>query len=111
MGMMSLRRRVLEKKGGIDYSQEFLTFTAIEDTTFTLTIPVGIVGRGVVNSISYSTDGGKTWIDSVYSGEGDWVTTTPTIMAGDSVRWKNVVTYYTYITNVSIGYSTFSSTG
>ena len=70
-----------------DYSEEYLSFTALEDATFTFT-----------KATQYSIDGGDTWV--TLSGN----TPTPTISAGDKIYWKASLSG-----NTSAG--TFSSTG
>ena len=71
-----------------DYSQDYLTFVAKEDGTFTFT-------PNNSNVISYSTDGGETWT------EGNSVT----VNNGDKVLWKGTIT----LASSSVG--TFGSTG
>ena len=73
-----------------DYSQDYLTFTAIESGTFTFS----------GNNINYSLDNGSTWVEL----ESD--TNTPTISAGDKITWKSTLTPAS-----SKGIGTFSSTG
>ena len=70
-----------------DYSEEYLSFTALEDATFKFT-----------KATQYSIDGGDTWV-ALQSN-----TYTPTISAGDKIYWKASLSG-----NTSAG--TFSSTG
>lgn len=107
MSINLLRRRLLmSAKGSHDYSKDYLTFTALESGTFSLTIPSGI-GTNNLTSISYSTDGGTTWADTDNSGL-VVVITTPTIAKGDKVLWKGVGSAISTGTSI---YSQFSSTG
>ena len=58
-----------------DYSQDYLTFVALEDGTFKLS----------ENSVSYSLDEGKTWIELAAN------TNTPTITTGNKIMWKGTL--------------------
>ena len=76
--------------GNADF-KDYLTFTALEDTTFKFT----------TNALQYSLDDGTTWTTL------DANTSTPTITAGNKILWKQ-----TGLTpNVDNGIGTFSSTG
>ena len=74
-----------------DYSKDYLTFEALEDTTFKFTR----------NSLEYSVDDGNTWVNLPAG------TNTPTVASGNKIMFKK--------TNPSIstsyGIGTFSSTG
>lgn len=59
-----------------DYSQDYLTFRALEDGTFSFS------GTSTANCLSYSTDSGTTWSEPAR------YITTPTITNGDTVMWK-----------------------
>ena len=72
-----------------DYSKDYLTFTAIEDTTFTFD-----------NSLQYSLDDGSTWT-TLAGGS-----TSPTVIAGNKILWKQ-----TGLTPSYSGIGTFSATG
>ena len=72
-----------------DYSQEYLTFEALEDGTFQFT-----------NPINYSTDNGTTWVTLEAN------TATPTIATGNKIMWKATLT-----PSSSSGIGKFSSTG
>lgn len=74
-----------------DYSKRYLTFSTLEDTTFSFS----------TNNIDYSLDNGKTW-ETLVAG-----TNTPTINAGKAVLWK--ASGLTPTSSAGIG--TFSSTG
>ena len=74
-----------------DYSQDYLTFRAIDSGTFTFT----------ANDLQYSLDNGTTWT-TLTSG-----TASPTVSAGSKIMWKQ-----TGLTpNSSNGIGTFSATG
>ena len=72
-----------------DYSKDYLTFVALENTTFTFTSQSG-------NAISYSIDNGDSWT----------VGNSVEITKGKKVLWRGQMTP---ITNIGVG--TFSSTG
>ena len=74
-----------------DYESQYLTFEAIENSTFRLT----------QNSCQYSLDEGDTWV-SLAAG-----TNTPTVPAGNKIMFK--ATNPTIASSYGIG--TFSSTG
>lgn len=59
-----------------DYSQDYLTFVALEDGTFSFS------GASTANCLSYSTDSGATWSEPAR------YITTPTITNGNTVMWK-----------------------
>lgn len=59
-----------------DYSQDYLTFRALEDGTFSWR------GSSSANCLSYSTDSGATW------SEPSSAITTSTLSSGDTVLWK-----------------------
>lgn len=71
-------------------AKKYLTFTALEDGTFTFT-PTN-------SNISYSLDNGSTWTELAAS------TASPTVTAGNKIMWKATVT------PTSHGIGTFSST-
>ena len=75
----------------VDYSVEYLTFEAIEDSTFKLT----------QNTCQYSLDEGNTWT-SLSKG-----TNTPTVSAGNKIMFKKANPSISY----AVGIGTFSSTG
>ena len=87
---------------------EYLTFEALENGTFTLSIPAN-VNSTYMTSVSYSTDDGENWTTTNVDDTAQTITT-PTINAGDKVLWKGVgkqMTKSTYDNN----FSYFSSTG
>ena len=75
------------------WDNEYLTFVALENTTFTF-IPANN------NVISYSMDNGDSWTDLAAD------TNTPTVTRGNKVLWKGKMT-----PTISNGVGTFSSTG
>ena len=75
-----------------DYENQYLTFEAIENGTFTFT------GRNS-NSLSYSLDDGQTWT-ALASGSAS-----PTVTAGNKIMWKGTCT------SDATGSGKFSSTG
>ena len=75
-----------------DYSQDYLTFEAVENTTF----------QNTKAGLSYSLDNGDTWTSLAAN------TATPTVNAGNKIMFKGTMTpssSYPY------GIGTFSSTG
>ena len=75
------------------WADEYLTFVALEDGTFTFAPSGG-------NVISYSIDNGHTWSDLAAD------TNTPTVTRGNKVLWRGEMTP---ISDRGVG--TFSSTG
>ena len=73
------------------YSKKYLTFEALEDTTFTFT----------QNALQYSLDNGTTWT-TLPAG-----TATPTVTAGNKILWKQ--TGLTPVAMGAVGIGTFSS--
>jgi len=73
-----------------DYSNEYLTFVALEDGTFKLSN----------NAVSYSSDNGETWVELAAN------TASPTVTAGNKIMWKGELT-----PTSSNGIGTFSATG
>lgn len=57
-----------------DYSEDYLTFRALEDGTFKII--------DTTNSFNYSLDNGATWISLAAN------TDTPTVTAGSKILWK-----------------------
>ena len=72
------------------YENQYLTFVALEDSTFKLT----------TNAVNYSLDDGETWT-ALASG-----TASPTVTSGNKIMWKGEMTP---ISNYGVG--AFSSTG
>lgn len=73
-----------------DYSQDYLTFRALESGTFKLSN----------NALNYSLDGGTTWATLAAN------TASPTIASGETIMFKAQLT-----PSGSAGIGTFSSTG
>lgn len=74
-----------------DYERQYLTFEAIQDSTFSFTL----------NELFYSLDDGETWICLA---PGD---STPTVTAGNKIMWANEG----LSPDSSNGIGTFSATG
>jgi hypothetical protein len=74
-----------------DYSKEYLTFEAVEDTTFKFTKA----------GLSYSLDNGDTWAELAAE------TATPTVNTGNKILFKGTMTP----SQVNIGIGQFSGTG
>lgn len=90
-----------------DYSQDYLTFKATTAGSFTLSIPSNVT-TSHITSVSYSTNGGSTWITTSNSSTNVTITT-PTIAVGNTVLWKGIANCYA--NNGSSNASQFSSTG
>ena len=88
---MILNKPSIQTNYVIDYSKTYLTFEAIQDTTFTFTR----------NALQYSLDNGATW--TLLSAS----TASPTVTAGNKIMWKQ--NNLTPDTNYGLG--TFSATG
>ena len=91
-----------------DYSKQYLTFEALENGTFTLTVPANIDSTKMT-SVSYSIDNGANWATTMIDNTAQTITT-PTINAGDKVLWKGIGKQMSKA-NTSGNYSSFSSTG
>ena len=72
------------------YEEQYLTFEALEDGTFTFTN----------NALQYSLDNGATWTTLAAD------TASPTVSAGNKILWKQ-----TGLTPTAYGVGIFSSTG
>lgn len=105
--MSEFRRRLLysKKKEALNY----LCFTALEEGTFTFTYHASLTANQAT-SVSYSIDGGLTWVTLNHVPGTAATITTPTINTGETVLWRG--------TNNALGYRTnpgttaqFSSTG
>ena len=88
-----------------NYEKNYLTFKAVEDCVFTLTIPSQVTSTHIT-SISYSVDYGTTWVTTNITSSSQTITT-PTILADHKVLWKGVGKTL----GVNSYYSKFSSTG
>lgn len=67
----------------------YFTTTAIDNSAFTLTIPQQL-DTVELKYIEYSTDNGLTWTRTQNSTNQDITITTPTVSAGNSVKWRGV---------------------
>ena len=100
-----------------DYSNEYLTFEALEDTVFSIVFTYDsiinqYITQAMRESFSYSIDDGKTWVtfetpNDTYSGI---ALTTPTIHAGEKVLWKGIGTQ-NYISGPNAAHCYFTSSG
>ena len=96
-----------------DYRNEYLTFEALEDGTFSLDIG-SAVSTSVLSNISYSIDSGETWVLTNNVDSTAVTITTPTVTAGNTVMWKGNGTGVSTTINNNDRPSTssiFSSTG
>lgn len=91
--MNEIRRRIIKNSKSRDYSNEYLTFEALEDGTFLFT----------KSGLSYSTNNGKTWTALNAN------TATPTVNAGNKIMFKGEMTPST--TSGIQGIGKFSATG
>ena len=100
----------------IDYSKQYLTFEALESTTFTLTIGSN-VSDSLLTSVSYSINNGDTWVTTNNVNNQTVTITTPTITSGNKVLWKGIgtsmsnATFSTASANRAAASSIFSSSG
>lgn len=100
--LLMKRREMVETK---KTPKPYLALEALEDGTFSFNIPAN---TGVkVSSISYSTDGGTTWITSTPTSGAAMTITTPSVQSGDVVLWKGLATAFS--ANATT-YCNFSST-
>ncbi len=107
----------IEIKDGIRVSEDtaianwreikYLRFTALENGSFTLTIPAS-VNTSLLASVSYSTDNGVTWVTTANVNNTAVTITIPKIRAGEHILWKGTGDSYCY---QGTAYSCFSSTG
>lgn len=99
---------LMRRKGMVETEKTpkpYLALEALEDGTFSFNIPAN---TGVkVSSISYSTDGGTTWITSTPTSGVAMTITTPSVQSGDVVLWKGLATAFS--ANATT-YCNFSST-
>lgn len=94
------------------YSQDYLTFIALEDGTISFDIWKD-VGTEYITSISYSTDGGETWnTTNNIDNKTQNLVITVNVSEGDNVMWKGSAIqlgFYDRSEDAHIG-SFFSST-
>ena len=99
-----------------DYSLDYLTFEALEDTVFSINFKKAVTNRYITSSMresfSYSIDNGNTWVtfetpNDTFEGV---AITTPTIKRGQKVLWKGIgLQNYTALGDSAYCY--FTSTG
>ena len=89
MGTLLNRRRVMGGGGGVAPAVDYFALTAVDNCVFTLTIPAA-VDSSCINTISYSLDGGNTWV-TTENDSSEVVITTPSVSAGNTVVWKGDV--------------------
>ena len=105
--MSEFRRRLLysKKKEALNY----LCFTALEEGTFTFTYHASLTANQAT-SVSYSIDGGATWVTLNHTPGTAATFTTPTINTGETVLWRGTNNVLAYKANPGTT-SQFSSTG
>ena len=74
-----------------DYSKNYLTFIPLEEGNFTLTIGSAVTTT-MLQSVSYSIDGGQTWTTTNNANDTTITITTPTVNTDDTVMWKGIGT-------------------
>jgi len=75
-----------------DFSQDYLTFVALEDGTISFNIRFDM-GTDMIKSISYSTDNGNTWVTTNNTdGKSEHLAITVSVNEGDKVMWKGDAT-------------------
>ena len=84
------------------FADEYLTFDALEDGTFTFTLNKE-VSTDEVQSISYSLDGGENWVTTDNVNNQIVTITTPTVNGGDSIIWKGTATRLGKSSSISEG--------
>lgn len=72
-----------------NYQLQYLTFTALEIGSFSLEVPAGITATEIPGGVSYSVDGGTTWVTTQITSEAQTITT-PIIARGANVMWKAI---------------------
>ena len=85
--MIENRRREMGVAIYVPFEEQYLTFEALENGTFTLTIASGVTTT-VLKDISYSIDNGDTWTTTNNVASTEVTITTPSISAGDKILWK-----------------------
>ena len=68
----------------IDYSKEYLTFNVLTSGTVSFTAPNNT--SEYIPSISYSLDGGETWVKTVNTNSEFWINIY--VSEGDTILWK-----------------------
>lgn len=89
---MLRRRTMMASGGGIDYSKIPLTIEMVDAGTITFQIATSINQGtwGHVQSVSYSIDGGSTWVTTPNVDNTLVTITTPSVPAGAKVLWKGI---------------------
>ena len=105
--MNQFRRSLMVQNKGEIKIPDYFCFTALEDSTFTLTIPQALP-NSVYNYVEYSIDNGTSWTKTNNQDDTQIIVTTPTILANNKVLWRGLGTI---LGNNSYTYSNFSSTG
>lgn len=108
MGQLDKRRRYGKVHATPIVVMDWFKFTAIETCTFTLNIHSG-VPTTTLQSISYSTNNGVSWVTTNNKDNETVVITTPNIQAGACVLWKGNGVGMSY--SASGKNSIFTSTG
>ena len=103
--MSATSGRYMKKDFSGTSNVEPLKFTALEDGSFTLSIPSGLTAA-TLGYVSYSLDDGETWVKTLNDGTGKTITVD--VEEGDEVLWKGSGIAMAISESV---YSQFSSTG
>lgn len=92
------RRRVLYPKGEkeIDYSKQYFTTVALENGSITFTIPSQLP-TSTLQSISYSRDGGTTWINKNNVNNQQVTIIVNNLVKDDSILWKGKWNCHMYL--------------
>ena len=90
-----------------NYKLQYLTLTALEIGSFSLEVPAGITATEIPGGVSYSVDGGTTWVTTQITSEAQTITT-PIIARGANVMWKAIANRFG---TSSSNYCKFTSTG
>ena len=85
----------------------YFAFTALQDGTFTLTIPAGLATSNL-SYVEYSADEGETWVKTNNTDDAQVTITTPTITTGNRVLWRGSGIRYATSSSVK---SVFTATG
>lgn len=79
-----------------DYSQDYLTFVALEDGTISFNIHK-LMGIEYITSISYSTDNGETWTTTAnQNNKSEHLVIDVDVNTGDKILWKGTATQTGY---------------
>lgn len=101
-----IRRRILEGKSDIDYSNQYLTLTCTSDIQRIYYDGVEYSGKieffadsgnPYLTSVAYSTDNGRTWNTCMYDSSSAQTLFTVYTNYGDKVLLKGIAMAYTYI--------------